>query len=89
MEVSFNTTSEDRATIAEITDRVMSVAPATDRLTINMDITACHANGCPLRLKDLLEADDFNFVHDVFGIHRHIDRETGQLGGFFRPRFAE
>jgi hypothetical protein len=54
-----------------------------------MDITACHLNGCKLDLAKLLAADDFNFAHDVLGIRRHIDRETGQLMNCFRPRFAK
>ena len=53
-----------------------------------MNITACHANGNPLRLEALLEADDFNFAHDVFGIDRHIDRDTGHMMNFFRPRYS-
>lgn len=55
---------------------------------IAMDISAVHANGCPLRLYDLEEADDFNFRHDIFGIYRHLDRETGHLKNCFVPRFA-
>lgn len=55
----------------------------------SMDIEAAHCNGNPLRLADLLEADDFNFAHDVFGIRRHIDRETGKLGDCFSPRYTE
>ena len=54
----------------------------------DMDITACHANGNPLRLAELLSADDFNFCHDVLGIRRHINRETGQLENCFVPRFS-
>lgn len=53
-----------------------------------MDITACHANGNPLRLAELLKADDGNFGHDVFGIRRFIDRTTGRLMGHFRPRYS-
>lgn len=53
-----------------------------------MDITACHANGCPLKLRELLAAEDFNFAHDVFGIRRHLNRETAQLGDYFMLRFA-
>lgn len=58
------------------------------RMDWHMDITACHANGCPLRLLELAEADDANFAHDVFGIRRHIDRRTGKLGDCFLPRYA-
>jgi hypothetical protein len=53
-----------------------------------MDITAIHCNGTPLRLADLAAADDFGFFHDVYGINRHIDRDTGTLTGFFLPRFC-
>lgn len=54
-----------------------------------MDITACHCNGMPLDLEALLHADEFDFAHDVLGIRRHIDRETGKLGGCFVPRYAQ
>lgn len=40
-------------------------------LDILMDIDACHCNGCPLQLQALLDADDANFAHDVFGIRQH------------------
>jgi hypothetical protein len=53
-----------------------------------MDIAATHASGNPLDLERLLAADDFNFAHDVFGICRHLDRETGELRNFFSPRFS-
>lgn len=53
-----------------------------------MNLSACHASGNPLDLQRLLDADDFNFAHDVFGIDRHIDRSTGQLLDFFSPRFS-
>ena len=36
----------------------------------------------------LLEADQFDFIHDVAGIHRHMDRSTGKLGDCFSPRFT-
>lgn len=57
-------------------------------LDFAMDIVATHANGCPLRLEDLLDANDVDFIHDVFGINRHIDRGTGQLQDCFVPRYA-
>lgn len=57
-------------------------------LDIDMDITATHCNGNPLRLNDLLAADDFNLLHDVSGISHHLNRDTGKLEGFFSPRFS-
>jgi hypothetical protein len=53
-----------------------------------MDIAACNANGCKLKLEEFLAAPGFDFIHDVIGIQRHINRETGQLGDCFLPRYA-
>lgn len=60
----------------------------TSAADIMMDVTSTHLNGNPLRLEALLEADDFNFAHDIYGIRRHLDRTTGQLKDFFSPRFS-
>lgn len=90
---AFTTTRSEDALIAKIAARARAMAiganaAKSSQLDWLMDITACHSNGCPLRLADLLDADDANFGHDVFGIRRFIDRNTGKLGGFFLPRFA-
>lgn len=58
------------------------------KLDLIMDISAAHIT-CPLRLTELLNADDFNFHHDLDGIIANIDRKTGKLGHGFRPRFAK
>lgn len=60
-----------------------------DFIDTSMDITACHLNGNPLDLEKLLKADPFNFAHDITGIARHIDRETGQLKDCFLPRCSK
>lgn len=90
--VSFKVSKQEAQTIRNIVQRAQAMAveagveyPAMD---IDMDITAAHANGCPLKLSELASADNFNFAHDVFGIRRHINRETGQLEDCFLPRFA-
>lgn len=88
-DVSFDVTDDDFSTISRIVRRALTFEPRLDQKELHMDITATHANGCPLRLQHLLNADDFNFVHDVFGIHRHINRETGKLDNHFLPRFSE
>lgn len=61
---------------------------ATHRLASEMDITATHANGCPLDLAAFYNMSPLNFGHDFRGIARHIDRDTGKLGGCFVPRCA-
>lgn len=75
--------------ISKIVKRAMERFPKhnLDKMTLLMDLTAAHANGTTLQLKELLEADDFNFGHDIFGISNHIDRNTGKMTRCFLPRF--
>lgn len=91
-EISFEATREEHDIIRKIAERAHKMAaengvkyPLHDAV---MDVTAAHANGAKLKLQELLEADDFNFAHDVFGIWQHIDRTTGELMDCFWPRFA-
>lgn len=58
-----------------------------DSLDVQMDLAATHAT-CPLDLGKLLAFDEFNFLHDIAGIARHLDRRTGHLTGHFLPRCA-
>jgi hypothetical protein len=62
---------------------------AMDVMELEMDLAAAHCNGSPLDFDKLWNFDNANFGHDVFGIRRFIDRETGELGGCFVPRCAE
>ncbi len=87
--ISFKATKEEHEAITRIVDRALKMRPDLDRLTLDMDLTACHANGCPMDWAKLESADAFNFSHDVFGIMRHIDRDTGELTDFFLPRCAK
>lgn len=70
--------------------RALLLGLGVDRpaLDIDMDVVATHCNGNPLRLEDLLGADDFNLLHDISGIARHLNRETGRIENHFRPRFS-
>lgn len=87
--INFDATAEDAQTITQIAIRAINrYGKQFDGVAIAMDITACHLNGCPMRLKELLEADDFNFGHDVLGIRKHLNRDTGKLMDCFLPRFA-
>lgn len=98
MAISFSVSTPDAEIIASIVRRAEALAiqhgGSVDRMSLTMDMMACHANGTPLRLADLLAADDFNFSHDVFGIRRHIDRDdssptAGQMLDCFLPRFYD
>ena len=86
--INWNVSDADRAIIILITHRFLKTYPNARDVRFMMDITACHANGCPLRLSDFLNADDFNFFHDAHEICLNIDRETGQLRNGFLPRFS-
>lgn len=81
---------KDWVPIAAIAKRAFDLVatPGLDLMSLEMDIGAAHANGCKLDLDKLLKADDFNLCHDVFGISRHLDRNTGELTGWFVPRCA-
>lgn len=94
--IDFSSTKADAALIRKIATRARSLetahgGQARPHMEWVMDVTATHLNGNPLDLQKLLDADDFNFMHDVFGICRHLDRSDasptgGQLTGFFSPR---
>ena len=88
--INWNVKKQDALLITEITKRAIKGCPKSlDYLTLNMDITATHCNGNPLRLQDFLDADEYNFWHDVYGINNNIDRKTGKLRNCFLPRFSE
>jgi hypothetical protein len=80
-------TEEDYLIIAKIAKRAAGKWP---RPVINwsMDIESVHRQA-PLRLKDLLNAEDDEFAHDLIGIYNNLDRVTGNLRGFFEPRFTD
>lgn len=92
IEVSFSVSPKDGAMIRAIADRAWEATwvrdAYRDRMALMMDLTALHANGNPLRLAALLDADAFNFSHDISGIAANLDRETGQLNNCFSPRFS-
>lgn len=89
---SFDVSAEESNQILAIAKRAVALADKYGvdykLLEAEMDITACHANGNPLNLADLLHTDDGNFGHDVFGIRQHINRTTGELENCFSPRFS-
>lgn len=84
--ISFETTKVEAQTISRITRRYCESKPDADFLQVNMDLTACHCNGCELDLAKLEASDDADFFHDVNGIRRYIDRESGTLTNCFDPR---
>jgi len=60
-----------------------------ERLTLIMDIESADKY-FNMRLEDWLNADNFNFAHDLVGIVNHVDRSSYPAVEFnrFLPRFA-
>lgn len=86
-------TDHDRDMIFQIVDRAVAMSRKFSRRPIRrvdvlLSIRAAHAD-CPMRLRDLLDANDANFAHDIFGILRHINPATGKLTDGFVPRFCQ
>jgi hypothetical protein len=91
-QINFHVEKRDYNNINRIADRAVTMAKQScinyDKMSALMDLTAVHANGCPLRLETLAESTDGDFAHDVFGIRQNLNRKTGQLENFFVPRYA-
>lgn len=90
--ITFKTTRKEAKQILTLGQRANALANhhgiVYDVKDADMDLTACHLNGCPLDLAKLATCDDAEFAHDVFGIRRHLNRKTGKLTGHFHPRCA-
>lgn len=88
--IDFSITKDEQKLVTKIARRAAKMAKEADieydQKTADMDICACHKNGCPLDLKKLLAFPDADFGHDVFGIRKYINRETGKLERGFFPR---
>ena len=87
--------TSDARLIDKIVDRYLKRYAWTDTLNrgcvmleVELDITACHANGNPLNLAALLAASDDDLYHDIDGIREHLDRHTGELLNCFSPRHS-
>jgi hypothetical protein len=90
--VNLTPAAGDATIIVRIVSRWRKLGAANafpvDALSTSMDITAVHLNDTPLDLQKLLDFDDGNLMHDIFGIANCLDRTTGRLGKNFRPRCA-
>jgi predicted oxidoreductase (fatty acid repression mutant protein) len=88
-------TSEEYDLIVQIADKAVEKFPdhfnISRRRTLILDLDNVQKRR-PLQLKELLAAADHehhlqDFAHDIGGIQRHIDRETGELPEWFSPRY--
>lgn len=81
-------TKEQYQLIHEIVQRAQKMGICVRAIgTAFMDME-CAAQTFNLRLKEMLNADETNFIHDFVGIANHINRLTGRFTEGFVPRFA-
>lgn len=74
--------------IDQIVDRAHFLFPDREENDIRMDIQATILGGCRLRLYDLVHSENVDFIHDIVGIERHLDRQSFQLKDCFLPRYV-
>lgn len=88
--VSWDVTQREANQILQIADAVKPKlgSIAYDKRDLVMDLTACHANGCPLDFDAMITAPDFDLIHDILGIRNHLNRRTGKLMNHFWPSMA-
>ncbi len=86
--IRWDKASEDEVVVIhKIAQRVKEVMPSARLCDLEMDITAAHIFR-PLRLEDLLKSKRDDFLYDICGISRHINRKTGKLKDCFSPRYS-
>lgn len=90
-EPNMDASKADRVKVRAVIDRLIPLLkedgrPLGDRLDWEMDLVAVHCNGIPLDLDRMLKADERTLRHDLYGIRRFIDRETGKLREQFLPK---
>lgn len=82
------TSSTEDTLICRIADRAVELGLFDVGASAAAMISFCHRRVQPLRLQELLYAKNFDFVHDVAGIAKHLSRDTPDLGGFL-PRYSQ
>lgn len=96
--ISFKVSAKDKVLINQIVGRLFRVGPnlasTHSREHWQMDITAVHANGTPLRLEDLLKASDIELFNELNLIDVNLDRDDnsptgGKLLNGVVPKFMD
>ena len=83
-------TKQDFEKISAIANRAHGGSPILNergKIDLMMDLEFAHID-CPIKLDDLLAADDGNFMHDITGIVCNMNRNTKKLDNCFVPRYA-
>jgi len=86
--INFSATDDVHEVVRSIVIRAEKMGITKDRISTAMDLLAVNNQGCSLDFQRLLAFPDFDFTHDVCGIARHVNRDTGKLQNCFLPRCA-
>ena len=73
--------NDDLDLIDSCTERALPFMPLVAGCDIELSLVKAHSYQ-PLELAVLLKFGDMDFIHDVAGIVRHVDRFSGCLGDF-------
>ena len=76
-------------TIGKIVNRAVTINPAYNKTTVMMDLLVLCDTGVEMRWEEFLNAPVFDFMHDINGINRHLNRNTYKLEDGFCPRYAK
>lgn len=86
MIMDFKLSKKDRAALDKVIARAKKELVITDVQDMDMSLTACHKYDVKLDFEKMLRAKVSDLGHDIYGIIRHINPETGKLGRHFHPR---
>ena len=75
--------------IGEIVNRAVTINPSYNKTTVMMDLLVLYDNRLKMRWEELLNAPALDFMHDINGINRHLNRNTYKLEDGFCPRYAK
>ena len=72
---------------AAVVERAVNEGTCVDPISLQLDLEAVSLS-VSMDWEGLLKASEGNFYHDLDGIQRYLNRETGKLENCFFPRFA-
>lgn len=92
--LNFNCSPNDMALIVKCGARCYDIVHnghgvECDAMLQAMNLAAVHCNGRPMKLLQLLMADNSDFIRDMGNIHHFLNTETGKLPDSLKLIFEE